>query len=123
MSKKNRKASQGVALGVEVVVAGAEVTEAPKAVEAPETPPGREAIGWTSDLNRMLRWVVEDARVEGAKTRDFFSTVMEVDKAMGHFGPAFEAVTQGEYDLASMNLFEAGMLERPPSVVEEEEVD
>lgn len=91
MSKRNRKA------------------EAAKKEEAARGP-----IGWTPEITSRLKWAYTQAD-------DFKALAMDVDREVGHFVAGIVALSLGEYELAALNLWNAGQLEKAPSAVEESE--
>lgn len=72
-------------------------------------------FGWTPEVTTRLGWFMK-------KGQGFHDLCLEVDQDQSHFVAGLVALAAGDFDLAALNLHKAGMLEAPPSVVEEEEV-
>jgi len=73
------------------------------------------SIGWTPEITARLRWVLD------GKSKEFAELALEIDRDVSYFVAGIVALALGDYDLAGLTLWNAGMLEKAPSAVEETE--
>ena len=67
---------------------------------------------------RFLSWQIEHTRAL-KHAQDVFQLSMEIDKEVAHLVSALVALADGYFELAQMNLFNAGLAEAAPPSVEE----
>lgn len=118
MAKKKQKiaaGSEAKAVKAEVPDESSEMADViPITPVVGESAPGARAIGWTQELSTRLNWVLQ------GKPKMFGELALEIDLEVGHFVAGIVAIAHGDYELAALNLWRAGMIEAP-SVVEETE--
>jgi hypothetical protein len=84
---------------------------APKASKPrpkPDKTPKKAPIGWTPELSAGLK---------AAMT--YQELALEIDREAGHLAAGLVALFEGQFELAALNLWNAGLAEAPPPTVEE----
>lgn len=72
-------------------------------------------------LETVVGWSV-GAFVEFKESKDFFDLTIEIDREVGYLIAGILALASGDFELAALNLWNAGLMDRAPEVVEEETV-